>query len=148
MLIIASICGVVNLFSSLMQASGFIPEHGVPSGRGARRWDERDASLIFPVFRHKKSTDPTVVLQNRYFRVRDQGFEPWTPWLRVRCSASWANRACSVCSFWAVPQRKIYYTAWFSKMQALFFIFLDFFFDFVYNVKKPRIYKVFRVSEI
>ena len=25
--------------------------------------------------------------------VRDQGFEPWTPWLRVRCSASWASRA-------------------------------------------------------
>ena len=25
--------------------------------------------------------------------MRDQGFEPWTPWLRVRCSASWANRA-------------------------------------------------------
>ena len=25
--------------------------------------------------------------------VRDQGLEPWTPWLRVRCSTNWANRA-------------------------------------------------------
>ena len=25
--------------------------------------------------------------------VHHQGFEPWTPWLRVRCSASWANGA-------------------------------------------------------
>ena len=23
--------------------------------------------------------------------VRHQGVEPWTPWLRVRCSTSWAN---------------------------------------------------------
>jgi len=22
--------------------------------------------------------------------MRHQGFEPWTPWLRVRCSANWA----------------------------------------------------------
>ena len=25
--------------------------------------------------------------------VRDQGFEPWTHWLRVNCSTNWANRA-------------------------------------------------------
>ena len=27
------------------------------------------------------------------FLVHLQGFEPWTPWLRVRCSASWAKDA-------------------------------------------------------
>ena len=42
---------------------------------------------------HKKSTIPVVALQKRYPQVRDQGLEPWTPWLRVRCSTNWANRA-------------------------------------------------------
>ena len=42
---------------------------------------------------HKKSTIPVVALQKRYPQVRDQGLEPWTPWLRVRCSSNWANRA-------------------------------------------------------
>ena len=32
---------------------------------------------------HKKSTIPVVALQKRYPQVRDQGLEPWTPWLRV-----------------------------------------------------------------
>ena len=40
------------------------------------------------VFFNKKSW--TITVQHE---MRDQGFEPWTPWLRVRCSASWANRA-------------------------------------------------------
>ena len=26
-----------------------------------------------------------------FILVDHQGFEPWTPWLRVRCSASWAS---------------------------------------------------------
>ena len=42
---------------------------------------------------HKKSTIPVVALQKRYPQMRDQGLEPWTPWLRVRCSSNWANRA-------------------------------------------------------
>ena len=29
-----------------------------------------------------------------YKLVDHQGFEPWTPWLRVRCSASWAKNPC------------------------------------------------------
>ena len=32
---------------------------------------------------HKKSTIPVVALQKRYPQMRDQGLEPWTPWLRV-----------------------------------------------------------------
>ena len=56
-----------------------------------------------PIFRHKKSPSPQLLcLQKRWSEVRDQGFEPWTPWLRVRCSTNWANRAffcfCVSCS--------------------------------------------------
>ena len=36
------------------------------------------------------------VCKNSDFQMRDQGFEPWTPWLRVRCSTNWANRAFSI----------------------------------------------------
>ena len=31
----------------------------------------------------QKSTIPVVALQKRYPQMRDQGLEPWTPWLRV-----------------------------------------------------------------
>ena len=31
--------------------------------------------------------------------VRHQGFEPGTPWLRVRCSTNWANGAYAFCTF-------------------------------------------------
>ena len=44
-------------------------------------------------FARKKTPTPQPMLQNRCFVVRDQGLEPWTPWLRVRCSTNWANRA-------------------------------------------------------
>ena len=45
--------------------------------------------------------------------VRLQGFEPWTPWLRVRCSTNWAKSAYSFV-FLCIevlhhPQRKWYY---------------------------------------
>ena len=35
---------------------------------------------------------------SKTFVVDDQGFEPWTPWLRVRCSASWANHPYAICA--------------------------------------------------
>ena len=41
----------------------------------------------------KKPPSPTLKVVKNSGLLRDQGFEPWTPWLRVRCSANWANRA-------------------------------------------------------
>ena len=34
--------------------------------------------------------------------VHHQGLEPWTPWLRVRCSTNWANGALLICSHFQV----------------------------------------------
>ena len=63
--------------------------------------------------------------------VRLQGFEPWTPWLRVRCSTNWAKDAyLIVClSFFVsfVPQDMLYYTLWFEESQHLFLIFFIFY---------------------
>ena len=63
--------------------------------------------------------------------VRLQGFEPWTPWLRVRCSTNWAKDAyLIVClSFFVsfVPQDMLYYTLWFEESQH-FFLFFSFLF--------------------
>lgn len=68
--------------------------------------------------------------------VRLQGFEPWTPWLRVRCSTNWAKDAyLIVClSFFVsfVPQDMLYYTLWFEESQHLFLIFFIFFFFIFY----------------
>ena len=55
-------------------------------------------SLTTPVFSRllgKKNHRPHsfYCLQKQWFLMRDQGLEPWTPWLRVRCSSNWANRA-------------------------------------------------------
>ena len=68
--------------------------------------------------------------------VRLQGFEPWTPWLRVRCSTNWAKNAyLIIClSFFVsfVPQDMLYYTLWFEESQHLFLIFFIFFFFIFY----------------
>ena len=68
--------------------------------------------------------------------VRLQGFEPWTPWLRVRCSTNWAKDAyLIIClSFFvsSVPQDMLYYTLWFEESQHLFLIFFIFFFFIFY----------------
>ena len=45
--------------------------------------------------RKKRTPDPGVMPQNWCSQVRRQGLEPWTPWLRVRCSTNWANSAYS-----------------------------------------------------
>ena len=45
------------------------------------------------------SFSPPVVSHNRRVVVHLQGLEPWTPWLRVRCSTSWAKGACR----WVFP---------------------------------------------
>ena len=50
-------------------------------------------SALLNALRKKPPSPQLLCLQKQRFQVRDQGFEPWTPWLRVRCSASWANRA-------------------------------------------------------
>ena len=64
--------------------------------------------------------------------MRLQGFEPWTPWLRVRCSTNWAKDAyLIIClSFFVsfVPQDMLYYTLWFEESQHLFLIFFFFIF--------------------
>ena len=63
--------------------------------------------------------------------VHHQGFEPWTPWLRVRCSASWANGAHYIfCLCWPLSTKRI------LSLQAgnvknifrLFFLFFIFYF--------------------
>ena len=68
--------------------------------------------------------------------VRLQGFEPWTPWLRVRCSTNWAKDAyLIIClSFFVsfVPQDMLYYTLWFEESQHLFLIFFIFYFLYLH----------------
>ena len=43
----------------------------------------------------KRTPGPGAMPQNWCSQVRRQGLEPWTPWLRVRCSTNWANSAYS-----------------------------------------------------
>ena len=64
--------------------------------------------------------------------MRDQGFEPWTPWLRVRCSASWANRAFLWFSAPGIPWRRKYYITFLFLMQGFFLLFCIFFLFFSY----------------
>ena len=35
----------------------------------------------------------TLIVKSTNYQIHHQGLEPWTPWLRVRCSTSWANGA-------------------------------------------------------
>ena len=93
-------------------------------------------SLLFPELDHfpdlwkarKKSTDPKALSpQNQYFMlpggecVHRQGLEPWTPWLRVRCSTNWASGAYA-CS---ATQRLLYYII--PTNASIFFIKILFF---------------------
>ena len=74
---------------------------------------ESDAVIIWNELAHKlvgkNVGKPQKCLFSRKWKIRnllqllglrmslvdDQGLEPWTPWLRVRCSASWANHPYS-----------------------------------------------------
>ena len=55
-------------------------------------------SFIFH-FSQQKNTVPAAIIMSAKTvpLMRLQGFEPWTPWLRVRCSASWAKDAFVNC---------------------------------------------------
>ena len=55
---------------------------------------------------HKKSTNPNNLMFKLVPLVRLQGLEPWTPWLRVRCSSNWANGP--IC-FLREAQTELYY---------------------------------------
>ena len=67
------------------------------------------------------------LLSTLYYLVHHQGFEPWTPWLRVRCSASWANGAHRIDLFWAdCCQRKQSYH-FILSMSRIFFAYFFFF---------------------
>ena len=44
-------------------------------------------------FRTKKHRPRSSISAKTVPLVRLQGFEPWTPWLRVRCSTNWAKDA-------------------------------------------------------
>ena len=46
------------------------------------------------VSKHEKSTAPAAPMSAKtVLLMRLQGLEPWTPWLRVRCSTNWASGA-------------------------------------------------------
>ena len=105
----------------------FTPHHFTP------RYPQIPETRINATKRHRPRSSisaKTVPL------VRLQGFEPWTPWLRVRCSTNWAKDAyLIVClSFFVsfVPQDMLYYTLWFEESQHLFLIFFIFFFFIFY----------------
>ena len=69
--------------------------------------------------------------------VRLQGFEPWTPWLRVRCSTNWAKDAyLIVClSFFCFVRSSrhvvLYVMVW-RKSTPFFNFFYFFLFYFLY----------------
>ncbi len=83
--------------------------------------------------------------------MRLQGFEPWTPWLRVRCSTNWAKDAyLIIClSFFVsfVPQDMLYYTLWFEESQHLFLIFLFFSFLFFISSFDAILFSDFSISD-
>ena len=54
-------------------------------------WNTPNDALEGLFFQARKK--PATLELQAFEVVRHQGFEPWTPWLRVRCSASWANDA-------------------------------------------------------
>ena len=90
-----------------------------------------------PIFRHKKSPSPQLLcLQKRWSEVRDQGFEPWTPWLRVRCSTTWANRASLKLYVLSLRQELLYNSSF--RNASTFFIFFKkiFFLNYIYNSLK------------
>ena len=55
-------------------------------------------ALILLAFRVQKNTVPAAIALSAktVLSVRLQGFEPWTPWLRVRCSTNWAKGASRI----------------------------------------------------
>ena len=59
--------------------------------------------------------------------VRRQGFEPWTPWLRVRCSTNWASGAYFVFRYWRLPRQQLVLYISAKQNASTFFIFLQFF---------------------
>ena len=65
------------------------------------------------------------VCPHKLLFVRLQGLEPWTPWLRVRCSTSWARSAYLISAMkkFSYSWRKCYYRGRVLEMQAFFTIF-------------------------
>ena len=85
---------------------------------------EEDWIFSLPFSCNKKSLKPAYLL-SLGLTVDRQGLEPWTPWLRVRCSTSWASGPFFVLSFNEYSTR-------YKKMQHFFwknskiFLFIDF----------------------
>ena len=61
--------------------------------------------------------------------VRLQGFEPWTLWLRVRCSTNWATSACHLLFLKCECKGRhfILNDQMFSELFCIFLYFLSFF---------------------
>ena len=69
----------------------------------------------------KKAPSPELLwLQKRYFQVRLQGLEPWTPWLRVRCSTNWAKGAYTRDSLYPENRTKKNYSCLSRPLPASF----------------------------
>ena len=97
----------------------------------------------FPI-KHKNTVPAAIALSAKtVFLVRLQGFEPWTPWLRVRCSTSWAKGAYSFVLFSVVKfcitlnasdiiyNSRLNVNRFFQKNQIFFyFIYFSFFSSF------------------
>ena len=64
----------------------------------------------------RKTSTPSVHLQ---------GLEPWTPWLRVRCSTNWARGACAIQLMSLFLEDVAYYIPVVWKMQPLFLFFVS-----------------------
>ena len=82
------------------------------------------------VSKHEKSTAPAAPMSAKtVLLMRLQGLEPWTPWLRVRCSTNWAKSAypssevITSATLLILPQKSLFVNNFFK-----FFLFFSIFF--------------------
>ena len=73
---------------------------------------QQSLTSVFGMGTGGPSASETLTLCRLCLLVHLQGLEPWTPWLRVRCSTNWAKGA--------YPCEQRYYSRCFSDLQPFF----------------------------
>ena len=89
------------------------------------------------ISKHEKSTAPAAPMSAKtVLLMRLQGLEPWTPWLRVRCSTNWAKSAypssevITSATLLILPQKSLFVNNFFK----VFLFFSNFFQSFLFPV--------------
>ena len=101
-------------------------------------------------FQAQKNTVPAAPMSAKtVLLVRLQGFEPWTPWLRVRCSTNWAKNAYLIVCLSFVSFLKtcciIRYGS--VKVNTFFYFFLFLSFLFFVSSFDAILFSVFSISD-